>query len=1273
MNKLSSKILALSLAGFLSLSTLSMASAVPYDKAELTQENLQKIDFSSHRLLVKGEYSIIDQSDNILDSYEDVYLLGYENDNDTKDAFEKYYQKADIVVPDFEIAVSDFTDKNTEKVYSGDTKPFTELKDDNFTGVTILNIDAPADSSDTEESKAKSTIALIDTGVPESVSESVKSANFTDSEKSSDIYGHGSEVYKVVKEQDNESDIVSAKAYNDTGAGSVAGLYAAIKYADEQKADFINISTNDYFKLSNQLIDSAIDEAVGNGAVVIISASGNDDDKNEVVYEELDKAVVIGDCAENGESRLSESLNGEAEYTIISDNAEKGAAEFTGWLAYNYNQGYISYESDKNTDGDANEVNNFDFYKDAIEDVINEGYVYKPDYKAPAATTERRNYKSAGNGVVINGTGQDVVDYALQFVGNPYVWGGEDLENGVDCSGFTMKVYEHFGYTLPHNADTQTGYGVQVSEDEMLPGDLVFYYDNDGSVGHVAIYMGNGQVVHASNHIDGIKISNQYNYRAVACVTRLIQSEPATDDVSTSTDATEDNNIVDSVADNKPVETVAETQNNEPAEVVQQKETSVQNDKGEWKEDETGSWFEYPDGTYPTDQWAVIDDSRMYFNESGYLSLNLSEMKFAVASVNSDTEEIVITEPQLLNEESEPEVAKNAEVTDIMSLNDENIEEVTKQEHTIVVDNQFSPVNTESLNTDAVKTYISEILTPVKSQDTENTFYELNKDSGYSVIEPEVQSELKNGDLMYFGGEWYAFIFIDAQNYGFFKLDNTNGLVYAPNAGFTLDGTFYRKEIKKSSISVPDAILTEAGLELYSISLPDTFIWYDEKQAADTTGYYTAVFTNNNILTVLPEKKEIRINISSAVKPEDAYTLTYTTGLTLKSINLPDGWAFENEDTTLDVGTGTYTASHNYESKQVTVTVNKGTLSVQGAMITVIDSTKLTNDLLPKYDNGHLEWKESGKVVNANTTISCTFIPDDTAHYNNSEVNVIVNVVPKTIVNDNTGTEQNKDNSSASSNTNNQTTDKSGNSTDTNKTNDTEKKNDTDSSKSQDTSEKKDNSNNKTPDVPKINIDTDKNSSGSNNNSGNNSGSNNSGNNNSNSDSSGKKSNINLNTEKSDQNNQDTNKSEDKKNDDTKKDTQTTEKAENKTENIDLTSKSDDKKKTDNSDNSKVYIPNIDLTTGTHTATDATESDTAVYEGDTEVVTLNNIDLTASSTDSDASSGDALENIDVTKDQNVNEEGKKNSGVLGAIIAGAAILGGVAFIIFKGLRKRRYR
>ena len=107
---------------------------------------------------------------------------------------------------------------------------------------------------------------------------------------------------------------------------------------------------------------------------------------------------------------------------------------------------------------------------------------------------------------------RQTVEFALQFVGGTYVFGGVDPNNGVDCSGFTRYILQNTAsISLPHSSKGQSNYGTEVSEEEMQPGDLIFYGD-DAGINHVAMYIGNGQIVHASTEATGIKTS-PYNYR----------------------------------------------------------------------------------------------------------------------------------------------------------------------------------------------------------------------------------------------------------------------------------------------------------------------------------------------------------------------------------------------------------------------------------------------------------------------------------------------------------------------------------------------------------------------------------------------------------------------------------------------------------------------------------------------------------------------------------------------------------------------------------------
>lgn len=106
--------------------------------------------------------------------------------------------------------------------------------------------------------------------------------------------------------------------------------------------------------------------------------------------------------------------------------------------------------------------------------------------------------------------GKLIVDYASNFIGNPYVWGGTSLTDGSDCSGFTQSVYENFGININRVAADQASGGVSINLDDIQAGDLLFYSDNGSEISHVAIYAGNGEIIHSSNSEQGVIISDAY-------------------------------------------------------------------------------------------------------------------------------------------------------------------------------------------------------------------------------------------------------------------------------------------------------------------------------------------------------------------------------------------------------------------------------------------------------------------------------------------------------------------------------------------------------------------------------------------------------------------------------------------------------------------------------------------------------------------------------------------------------------------------------------------
>lgn len=149
-----------------------------------------------------------------------------------------------------------------------------------------------------------------------------------------------------------------------------------------------------------------------------------------------------------------------------------------------------------------------------------EGYVSSDYVEVSTELTKAMTMTEVRYGQGVSDVRVSMVQYATQFVGNPYVWGGTSLTHGADCSGFVLSVYANYGISLPHSSRAQANCGSTISASEAKPGDL-FFYGNGKSINHVAIYIGNGQVVHASSPKSGIKISSAY-YRTPVKVVRII-------------------------------------------------------------------------------------------------------------------------------------------------------------------------------------------------------------------------------------------------------------------------------------------------------------------------------------------------------------------------------------------------------------------------------------------------------------------------------------------------------------------------------------------------------------------------------------------------------------------------------------------------------------------------------------------------------------------------------------------------------------------------------
>jgi len=162
--------------------------------------------------------------------------------------------------------------------------------------------------------------------------------------------------------------------------------------------------------------------------------------------------------------------------------------------------------------------NQGEWIKVTMDDEV--GYAYAEYVEVVDEIRDAMTLTEARYGEGVSDVRVAIIDNAIQYVGCPYVWGGTSLAHGCDCSGFTMGIMAQYGVYLPHSSRAQANCGTRVSTSELKPGDLLFY-GSGNYISHVAIYMGGGQIVHASDSRTGIIISNAF-YRTPICATRVI-------------------------------------------------------------------------------------------------------------------------------------------------------------------------------------------------------------------------------------------------------------------------------------------------------------------------------------------------------------------------------------------------------------------------------------------------------------------------------------------------------------------------------------------------------------------------------------------------------------------------------------------------------------------------------------------------------------------------------------------------------------------------------
>lgn len=237
-------------------------------------------------------------------------------------------------------------------------------------------------------------------------------------------------------------------------------------------------------------------------------------------YQAQEAESASADAQSQADAAYQEYLNAQAEADAATQTADSQAVVDTAAEAEAAYQAYL--DAQNAADAQAAEAQNAADQAQAAQDTAAEAETAPVETYTETTTEDYTDTSADASAETVDtsssSTGQAIVNFATQFVGNPYVWGGTSLTNGADCSGFTQSVLANFGISIPRTAAAQSGSGTPVDLSQIQAGDLLFY-EGSGGIGHVSIYMGNGQVVHASNSSTGITISD-YGYRTPCAARR---------------------------------------------------------------------------------------------------------------------------------------------------------------------------------------------------------------------------------------------------------------------------------------------------------------------------------------------------------------------------------------------------------------------------------------------------------------------------------------------------------------------------------------------------------------------------------------------------------------------------------------------------------------------------------------------------------------------------------------------------------------------------------
>lgn len=315
--------------------------------AEKTVDDVDKSDFASKRLVVVSDKkSVFTDADKVIGQYGNIYLLQYDSVKATKDAYARLKDSVTAVEPDKDVTAA--TEASAEESTEASSNMETSTDADTSNAIAALN---DMDASQPAQ-KEKGVIALIDTGVSESENVIDRVSMIDDALTGN---GHGDKMLADILSQDKDAKILSIRAMNDNGFGTISSLVAAMEYAIDQKVDYINLSLYARTTLTTSVLEQEIMKATKAG-IVVIGAAGNDGaDVKDYVPGSVMEAYIIGAAKEDGTRQTLSNFGDTVDYNVVADSTSDATALFTGYVSKNG--------------------------LDAVADVLNKGFVYATSYK----------------------------------------------------------------------------------------------------------------------------------------------------------------------------------------------------------------------------------------------------------------------------------------------------------------------------------------------------------------------------------------------------------------------------------------------------------------------------------------------------------------------------------------------------------------------------------------------------------------------------------------------------------------------------------------------------------------------------------------------------------------------------------------------------------------------------------------------------------------------------------------------------------------------------